>query len=77
MFGYALRESAQRSNENHTALVALCALRHDLDLRISASREFLRIHPQGIDGLTAGLIRQSLQNSERTRDTLNVLDCKE
>jgi hypothetical protein len=65
----------RRTDENATTLVALCALRDDIDLRIESSTKFLAEHPQGIPGIPASLIRQGLVNSKRTRTTLNVLDC--
>jgi hypothetical protein len=62
---------------NATALTGLCALRYDLDLRITASQAFLAEHPKGIPGIPVSLIQQSLANSIRTRSALHVLDCQE
>ena len=64
-------------DRNAAALVALCTLRYDLDLRISTSQAFLAEHPHGIPGIPLSVIEQGLANSIRTRAALNVLDCKE
>jgi hypothetical protein len=62
---------------NATALTALCSLRYDLDLRITASQAFLAEHPNGVPGIPLSVIQQSLGNSIRTRASLHVLDCQE
>lgn len=54
---------------------ALCALRHDLEVRAQSSREFLADHPRGVGGIPASAIRVGLMNSERTIAVLGVLRC--
>jgi hypothetical protein len=77
LFGLGSRETSEEVDRNTTALVALCALRDDLDRRILQSQMFLRDYPKGIGGITPAVIRQSLNNSIRTRQSLNILDCEE
>lgn len=73
--GWGYWQLRQITTENSKARVALCTLRHDLDLRITASQDFLNKNPNGISGIPASVIRQSLANSRRTRLTLEALDC--
>lgn len=54
---------------------ALCTLRHDLEVRVSSSEDFLKDHPDGFAGITAATIRQSLANQKRTIHSLRNLDC--
>jgi len=75
VIAFSLYSQEGQIKRNEQARVALCALRQDLDLRIASSSDFLVTHPQGIPGIPASLIRQSLTNSVRTRKSLNVLDC--
>lgn len=74
---YYLQKIHDIAEKNTQARRALCALRDDLDKRIEGSQNFLDEHPNGIPGIPASLIRQGLSNSRRTRETLEVLDCKE
>lgn len=55
--------------------VALCALQHDLELRVAASREFLEENPEGINGITPSFIRDGIENQQRTIAVLGVVDC--
>jgi hypothetical protein len=54
---------------------ALCTFRRDLEVRVTTSREFLRMHPNGIPGVPARAIRDSLTNQQRTVDALSGIDC--
>ncbi len=70
----------QRSNElerlarqGHQARVALLSLEHDLQKRVAEERislarseAFLRAHPNGIPGIPAALIKQSIDSLKRT-----------
>lgn len=55
---------------------ALCALRDDLNRRVDSGLAFLRTHPHGIPGISAGSIRQSLNGQERTIIALRPVVCK-
>lgn len=65
----ALAESTLSTNQ------ALCTLRGDLVQRIESTKSFLRDHPEGIAGISPQIIRQGLQNQQRTVDALESLDC--
>lgn len=76
--GYVFLNSRERIDRSETAVVALCALRVDLDKRIESSEALLYENPSGtVFGIPRSVITSSLQNSRRTRKTLNILDCKE
>ena len=65
-----------RVGDNQTANTqALCALRADYQKRIDTSRKFLVTHPRGIPGISAGVIRTGIVNSQRTVTALGPLTC--
>jgi hypothetical protein len=73
-----INASHQRNEVARVALEtnnALCTLRGDLAQRIASARRFLGNNPEGIPGLPAKSIRESIQNQERTIDALSNLDC--
>jgi hypothetical protein len=75
--GYIV-SSGQRSDLRATALSAnsaLCTLRSDLELRIEDARIFLDEHPDGIPGIPAATLVQSIANQKRTIDALSSLQC--
>lgn len=62
-------------HEAATTQDALCALRSDLVVRVSASQKFLLDHPNGVGGIPAKAIRDGIQNQERTIAALADLSC--
>lgn len=75
---YASVQFSEKASQNHTALLALCAQRHDLDLRIEASTEILRAHHGPlIFSIPRTLIASGLRRDRATRHNLAILDCKE
>ena len=54
---------------------ALCALRHDYDVRIEAGDEFLKTHPHGIPGISKATLQFSIKNLKATRKALEGLNC--
>jgi hypothetical protein len=54
---------------------ALCAFKTDLQKRYAAGTKFLKENPEGIPGISAAQIKQSLSNQESTLDSLEPLDC--
>lgn len=54
---------------------SLCTLRTDLERRVDASARFLADHPDGIAGISAVAIQQSIENQQRTVDALANLNC--
>jgi hypothetical protein len=67
-----LKRTDRSATQNRTAL---CALRHDLEGRVTDSQRFLSTHPNGIPGIPAEQITTSIRNSERTIRALRVIDC--
>ena len=66
--GYVFHESARTTH-------ALCALRGDLENRITASTKYLQEHPEGIPGVPVKVIRDGIQNQKRTVRALRSLSC--
>lgn len=54
---------------------ALCVLRADLEQRVADSERFLEQHPDGIPGIPAEQIQQSIDNQQRTIEALADLRC--
>jgi len=81
IFGYVLYDQHQRTDQNATALMALCAQRHDLDQRIASSEFLLEQYPSPIAfrravGIPRPLLEQSLRQNKATRTNLAILDCE-
>jgi len=53
--------------------VGVCNFQADLQQRIEASQEYLHDHPNGAPklGVTRAQIEETIQNEERTRDSLS------
>jgi hypothetical protein len=62
-------------NSSHDNKRALCALRDDEAGRIRQEQQFLRVNPNGIPGLSAELIGQSIILQQQTVNALMSLDC--
>jgi len=54
---------------------ALCILRDDLQTRVDAAQAFLKANPDGIPGIPAQQIQDSIDNQQRTILALQLLDC--
>lgn len=54
---------------------ALCTLRADLQHRIDDANKFLVDHPNGIPGISAQEIKNSINNEEQTVNALAPLKC--
>jgi hypothetical protein len=67
-----LKRTNHEANQNTRAL---CALRHDLEQRVSAGGRFLADHPRGIPGVPAKTLRQSIDGQRRTIRALRSVDC--
>ena len=55
---------------------SLCAFKADLDKRHTAGEQFLKQNPDGIPGISAVQIQQSLNNQQDTLNSLATLDCE-
>jgi hypothetical protein len=75
---YALNGLHTQAQRNKTALVALCAQRHDLDLRIRSEQKILD-DTRGkklVFAIPRSLIVSGFHRDQTTRTNLEVLDCK-
>lgn len=54
---------------------ALCALRSDLEQRVEGSIQFLKDNPDGVPGISAKVIQQSIDNQTQTINALSQLHC--
>ena len=69
-----LTQQARRADR---AERALCILRSDLQTRVDTSIAFLKEHPDGIPGIPAATLQQSIDNQQRTILALQLLECPE
>lgn len=78
VLGYVDAQSKRDDLRQATAATtaALCALRHDLEVRVQSSRDFLAEHPDGIPGISRAAIEKSIRDQTRTIDTLSNLVCE-
>lgn len=67
------REALAR--EVTTTNAALCTFVNDLEGRVETSQAFLEENPDGIPGISAKVIRQSIANQLATIDSLSRLGC--
>jgi cbb3-type cytochrome oxidase subunit 3 len=65
----ALAREANREN------ASICALRHDLERRISSAHDFLQTHPNGIPGISAAVIQKGIHDQGRTLHALRFVHC--
>jgi hypothetical protein len=79
MGSFGFWDALQRRNDlQHVAdqtIGALCTFRADLSARYKDGIVFLEEHPDGIPGIPAAVIRQSVQNQHDTLDALSGLPC--
>lgn len=77
LLGIALGVVAAKSyHDSHTTQIALCALRGDLEKRVTTSTQFLIDHPNGVAGIPAKTIQDGIDNQRRTIHALRDLNCK-
>ena len=69
--GILLRSSSTSTSTAH----ALCALRDDVQSRVTQGNAFLKTHPNGFAGISAPTLKSSIDNSQRTVDALGSLKC--
>ncbi len=67
-----IRRLAVQGLEAHDAI---CVFRGDLERRVKAGRQYLREHPEGFAGIDPATIRNSLDNQQRTVDSLAAIRC--
>lgn len=71
MLGVAFYVYSSGKSNTH----ALCAIRHDAQIRVAESQKFLDSHPNGFLGISAAQIQQSITDSMQTVNALNGLNC--
>jgi hypothetical protein len=66
-----------QAKQGENAHIAFCTLYDDLRTRVKTSRQFLVDHPKGIPGIPASVIRNGIDNQQKTVDALSVVlrDC--
>lgn len=67
--------TVQTSRDTQQTRFALCALRTDLEVRVTSGQVFLAEHPHGIPGVPVQSIRDGIANQQRTIAALSDLDC--
>lgn len=66
----------QTHHDAGVTTAALCALRADLQRRVTSSRAFLAAHPNGLAEIPATTIRDGVANEQRTIAALSDIDCR-
>jgi hypothetical protein len=56
-------DASEQGNQAHKGV---CALRDDLQQRVTSGEEILRTHPHGVIGISPAVIRSQLENQRRT-----------
>lgn len=73
--GAVWHQSRVSRDETRTTHDALCTYRKNLKDAAASSRAFLKEHPNGIPGISAAQIRQSIGRQEATVASLAILKC--
>lgn len=71
----ALSKISTQAHRNTVAASALCTLRHNLERRGQQGNDFLREHPNGLDGITRAVIVKSIRDTRASVRALNNLKC--
>lgn len=69
---FAIIRTYHVASETHRSA---CALKVDVSQRIDSAQDFLKRHPQGIDGVSRGDIQLTIANEQRTLHSFRFLDC--
>lgn len=72
---YAVQDKAETRQDVAEINGALCTLKGDLVVRVQAAEQFLKDHPDGLHGISAESIQQSIDNQQRTINSLSQLNC--
>lgn len=68
----AMAYTYSESQTNHSSL---CSFKGDLQTRVVEGESYLKGHPQGVAGVPASTIKESLDNEKRTIESLSDLNC--
>lgn len=74
-FVYSTNSRDQIADEARRTTDALCVLKVDLKGRVESSKAFLLSHPNGIPGISADDIQNSIDNQLSTIAALSIIKC--
>ncbi len=72
---YGLGRISRQSRDGAIAKTALCAFKADLQGRVNDARAFLITHPDGVLGIPASTIHNTILNEQATLHSLAILHC--
>lgn len=72
---YAVWDKAETRQDVAEINGALCTFKGDLVVRVQSAEQFLKDHPDGLEGISAESIQQSIDNQQRTINSLSQLNC--
>lgn len=70
-----VQQNRHLARDGKQAHDGLCVLKDDYRHRVRDSKEFLILHPNGIDGISRSAILNSIANLQATIDALNIIHC--
>jgi hypothetical protein len=73
---WGIRTNRDLGRDGRQAHDAICVLKDDFKRRIADSERFLNEHPNGIPGITAQAISESLEGLRRTLQSLGAVRCE-
>jgi hypothetical protein len=74
--GFAFAHVSVRvTSDEYRTTGALCALRADLQTRVTSGESFLKTHPKGFAGISRPVIESSLSGQRHTIRALALLIC--
>lgn len=72
---WGMRTNRETARDGHQAHDAICVLKVDLRRRIHDSEKFLNNNPNGLPGISAQVISDSLEGQRRTLSALGPVRC--
>jgi cell division protein FtsX len=72
---FAITLASRVADQTDRTNAALCTFRADIETRAIQTEEFLREHPEGVAGIPAATLRQSLKGQRSTVAALGSLNC--
>lgn len=62
-------------SQSNTNTKALCGIKQDAQAQVAEGRNFVKLHPNGIAGISAAQIQQSINDNIAKVNALNIVDC--
>jgi len=72
---YTAQQNRERTQEGRNAHAALCVFKGSVARAVQQTEDFLQHNPNGLPGIPASVLRQSLTQQETTLRALDVLRC--